>query len=91
MKTVVIFQQKVEQDINEMMKTFVSYHKSGTNYQAENPQASSMVTNKYPYYTNKDLPLQVIYWQQNGGMWMPKHEIISPKFYDLLLKIETKG
>ena len=26
-----------------------------------------------------------------GGMWTPKHDIISPNFYELLTKIELKG
>ena len=26
-----------------------------------------------------------------GGMWTLKHEIISPKFYELLIKTELKG
>ena len=26
-----------------------------------------------------------------GGMWTLKHDIISPKFYELLIKTELKG
>ena len=31
------------------------------------------------------------YYTKIGGIWTIKHEIISPKFYELLVKTELKG
>ena len=36
-------------------------------------------------------PLDGGYSTKIGGMWNIKHEISSPKFYELLIKIELKG
>ena len=35
-------------------------------------------------------PLDGGYSTKNGGMWTLKHEISSPKFYELLIKTELK-
>ena len=34
----------------------------------------------------KDFPLEGVHSTKIGGMWTLKHEIISPKFYDLIIK-----
>ena len=36
-------------------------------------------------------PLEGGHSTKIGGMWTLKHEISSPKFYELLIKIELKG
>ena len=36
---------------------------------------------------NKDKPLEVGHYMKIGGMWTLKHEISSPKLYELLIKI----
>ena len=42
--------------------------------------------------TNKRAPpLEGGISENIGGMWTLKHEISSPRFYDLLIKIELKG
>ena len=33
----------------------------------------------------RDLPLEGVHSTKNGCMWALKHEIISPKFYELLI------
>ena len=33
----------------------------------------------------------VVFHRKNSGMWNLKHDISSPKFYELLLKIYLKG
>ena len=40
---------------------------------------------------NKSPPLEGGRSTKTGGMWTYKHEISSPKFYELLIKIELKG
>ena len=40
---------------------------------------------------NKDPPLECGRFTNNGGMWIFKHEISSPKFYELVIKTELKG
>ena len=39
---------------------------------------------------NKSPPLECGNSTKNGGIWTLKHEIIPPKFYELLIKIELK-
>ena len=39
---------------------------------------------------NRDTPLGGGNYEKNGGMWNLKHEIRSPKFYELLIKTELK-
>ena len=38
----------------------------------------------------RDSPLEGGSSMKIGGMWTLKHEIISPKFYELLIKTELK-
>ena len=38
-----------------------------------------------------DSPLEGGHSTKIGGMWTLKHEIRSPKLYDLLIKTELKG
>ena len=38
----------------------------------------------------RDPPMYCVYSKKIGGMWTLKHEIRSPKFYELLTKIEFK-
>ena len=42
-------------------------------------------TNVVPY-NKKDTPLEDGNYTKNGGMWTLKHEIISPKLYEILTK-----
>ena len=37
------------------------------------------------------LPLKYGHFTKVGGMWTLKHEISSPKLYELLIKTELKG
>ena len=39
----------------------------------------------------RDPPLEGGNYTNIGGMWNCKHEIISPKLYELLIKTEIKG
>ena len=41
--------------------------------------------------TNKAPPLEGGNSKTIGGMWNLKHDISSPKFYEILIKIEIKG
>ena len=50
------------------------------------PEPTTTVQNK-----NKAPPLEGYHSENIGGMWTLKHEIISPRFYELLIKIELKG
>ena len=44
------------------------------------------------FLTNKrDPPLEGGHSTKIGGMWTLKHDISSPKFYELLIKTELKG
>ena len=39
----------------------------------------------------RDPPLDGVHSTKIGGMWTLKHEIISQKFYEILIKTEIKG
>ena len=39
----------------------------------------------------RDKPLNGVHYNKMCGMWTLKHDISSPKFYELLLNIELKG
>ena len=43
-------------------------------------------TNTVVLYYKKDPPLEGGHYKKIGGMWNLKHEISSPKFYELLIK-----
>ena len=36
-------------------------------------------------------PLEGVHFTKIGGMWTLKHEIISPKFYEILINTQLKG
>ena len=38
-----------------------------------------------------DPPLEGAHSIKSFGMWTLKHEIVSPKFYEILIKTELKG
>ena len=40
---------------------------------------------------NKDPPLEGGHSTKIGGIWTFKHDIGSPKFYELLIKAQLKG
>ena len=43
-------------------------------------------------HTNRRAPpLEGGIYENIGGMWTPKHEISSPRFYELLIKTELEG
>ena len=39
---------------------------------------------------NKDPPLEDVHYMTIGGVWNIKHDISSPKFYELFIKAELK-
>ena len=39
----------------------------------------------------KDTPFKDVHSTKIDGMWTLKHDIISPKFYEILAKTEIKG
>ena len=52
-------------------------------YQKNSPKAQDSNT---VFLDNwRDTPFEGRHSTKNGGMWTPKHEIISPKFYELLI------
>ena len=55
-------------------------------YKSTPPDPTTVVpaNSRYP-------PLEGGHCTKIGGMWTLKHEIISPKFYELLIKTELKG
>ena len=81
----------MEQDMKTTMKTSTTSEKLGVNKKRYNPQDSSKVTNKDLDNTKKSPPLEGDQYQKIGWMWTLKHEIISPKFYELLPNIYSKG
>ena len=59
------------------------------------PAQKDTSTPPYPTTTvqsnRRDPPLEGGISKNIGGMWTLKHEIISPTFYEILIKTELKG
>ena len=73
--------------INQMM-----YHNQNSNYPPDNmdsPQAQCPTT--VVPDNNKTIPLEGGNYTKNGYLWTLKHEISSPKFYELLINTELKA
>ena len=68
-------------DKNKISKSSPSQKDTSTT-----PNPTTMVqTNR------RDPPLEEVISDKKFGMWTLKHEISSPKFYELLIKTELKG
>ena len=50
------------------------------------PEPTTVVSDNMMYP-----PLDGVHSTKTSGMWTLKHKISSPKFYELILKIELKG
>ena len=82
-------------DIKETLKFFTTFMMDKTNSPKYSPTQKDTSTPSDPTTvvpTNRrDPPLEGGHSTKIGGMWTLKHEIISPKFYDILVKTEIKG
>ena len=82
-------------DTKETLKFFTKFMMDKSNIPKSSPtqkdtSAPSDPTNIVP--TNRrDPPLEGRHFTKIGGMWNLKHEIISPRIYELLIKTELKG
>ena len=71
----------IKKDKNDISKSSPAHKDPSTP-----PDPTTMVQ------TNKRAPpLEGGIFENIGGMWTLKHEISSPRFYELLIKIELKG
>ena len=61
------------------------------NEQSDKPQYSSNLTHKQLVDTSKATPIEGGQYQNIGGIWTLKHDTISLKFFELLLKLNLKG
>ena len=67
-------------------KINISKYSLSQKYTSTPPDPTTVVpTNR------RDPPLERGYSTKIGGMWTLKHEISSPKFYEILIKTELKG
>ena len=82
-------------DIKETLKTFTTFMMDQTNISKYSPAHKDTSTPPCPttvFPTNKrDPPLEGGHSTKIGDMWTLKHEISSPKCYDLLINTELKG
>ena len=82
-------------DIKETLKTFTAFMMDQTNISKSSPAQKDTSTPPDPtttVHTNKRAPpLEGGISENIGGMWTLKHDISSPRFYELLIKIELKG
>ena len=82
-------------DIKETLKTFTEFMMDQINISKPSPAQKDTSTPPYPtttVQTNKRAPpLEGGISENIGGMWTLKHEIRSPRFYELLTKTEIKG
>ena len=82
-------------DIKETLKVFTTFMMDQTNISKSSPTLKDTSTPLDPTTvvpTNRrDPPLEGGHSTRIGGMWTLKHEISSPKFYEILIKTELKG
>ena len=82
-------------DIKETLKIFTAFMMDQLNISKFSPAQNDTSTPPEPtttVQTNKRAPpLEVGISENIGGMWTLKHEIISPRFYELLINTELKG
>ena len=82
-------------DIKETHKTFTAFMMDQTNISKSSPAQKDTLTPPDPttmVQTNRRAtPLEGGISENIGGMWTLKHEISSPRFYELLIKTELKG
>ena len=72
------------------MLTHIMNHKHHSSTEKKDSPKSH--DNTIPVPANKKVPpLEGGHCTKIGGMWTLKYEIRSPKFYELLIKIELKG
>ena len=81
--------------IIETLKVFTTFMMDHTNIPKSSPTQKDTSTPQEPttlVLTNRRAPPLVGgHSTKIGGMWTLKHEISSPKFYELLIKTELKG
>ena len=77
-------------DIKETLKTFTAFMMDQTNISKSSPAQKDTLTPPDPTTTvqnnKRDSPLEGGISENIGGIWKLKHEIISPRFYKLLIK-----
>ena len=76
--------------ITEMLKVLTAFMMDQTNNSEFSPDQKDTMTPPEPTTVvsdnRRDPPLEGGNYTKIGGMWTFKHEIISPKFYKLLIK-----
>ena len=71
-------------EINKMLTNMMSQKHNSSRDRMDTPKAQDPPT---AFLANKKAtPSEGGYSTKFGGMWTFKHEIISPKFYELLIK-----
>ena len=82
-------------DIKETLKTFATFMMDQTNISKSSPVQKDTSIPPDPTTTvqtnRRAPPFEGGISENIGGMWTLKHEISSPRFYELLIKIKLKG
>ena len=82
-------------DIKETLKVSTTFMTDQSNIPKSSTTHKNTVTPPDPTNvvpTNRrDTPLEGGHYTKIGGMWTLKHEISSPKLYELVIKTELKG
>ena len=82
-------------DIKETLNKITTFMMDQTNISKSSPAQNDTSTPPDPttmvHTTRRAPPLEGGISENIGGMWTLKHEISSPRFYELLIKIELKG
>ena len=82
-------------DIKESINKLTTFMMDQTNIQKSSSAQKDTTTTPDPTTTvqtnRKAPPLEGGISDKIGGMWTLKHNISSPSFYEILIKIELKG
>ena len=83
--------KKLTEDLIEMIISMMYQIKISKS--SEDKKNSTKYQDPTTVFLDKNMawPLEGEHSTKNGGMWTLKHEISSPKFYELLINTELKG
>ena len=79
------------EDLTSMITSMVDQIKISKSSPEKRDSSKAQDTTTMVLDNNRAPPLEGVHSTKNGGMWTLKHEISSPKFYEIIIKTELKG
>ena len=83
--------KKLTETLNKVLKGLTDKNNISKSSPAQKDTTPPQDPTNTVHTNRKAPPLEGDHSENIGGMWNLKHEISSPRFYELLIKIELKG